>query len=252
MSANRSSAVMQQRRAGAAQRGRHVAPPQLNYFPTPPWATRALCEFLIREGHALDDLVCWEPACGEGHMTRPLQEYFADVVASDVHRYDTIPEVGEHELFDFTLSAMGSGPDQPDFVVTNPPFTLACEFIAAASVVAQRGFALLVRSAFLEGADRHRALWSSNPPSFVLQFSERVVMLEGRLIRAGDVDPFSDQPDRRARSATAYVWLVWLEGEDDTRLRWIPPCRARLERSGDYPDYSAALAIADAPLLDAA
>lgn len=237
MSANRSSAVMQQRRSdGAAEQatsGRCVAPRALNYFPTPPWATRALCEFLIGQGYPLDDLTCWEPACGEMHMARPLSDYFDDVVASDVHRYGD-----DHELFDFTLVRFERRADRPDFVITNPPFTLAIEFIASASAIATRGFAMLVRSAFLEGAARFRRLWSANPPSFVLQFAERVVMLENRLVRAGEADPYSDDPDHRARSATAYVWLVWLDGEPDTRFRWIPPCRARLERAGDYPDYS--------------
>jgi hypothetical protein len=237
VSANRSSAVMQQKRpdGAAAADGRQIAPRALNYFPTPPWATRALCEFLIGQSLPLDDLTCWEPACGEKHMVRPLEEYFRDVIASDVHRY-----AEDHEIFDFTLASFGSGEEQPDFVITNPPFTLAVEFIAAASVVARAGFAMLVRSAFLEGGDRHRRLWSTNPPSFVLQFSERVVMLENRLVRAGDVDPFSQDADHRARSATSYVWLLWIEGEDDTRFRWLPPCRDRLERPGDYPDYSGA------------
>lgn len=247
MSANRSSAVMQQKRPedSAAGSGRQIAPRALNYFPTPPWATRALCEFLIGESLPLDDLACWEPACGEGHMARVLADYFGHVVASDVHRY-----ARDHEIFDFTMARFErpSG-DRPDFVITNPPFQLAAEFIATASAIATRGFAMLVRSAFLEGAARHRRIWAINPPSFVLQFTERVVMLEGRLVRAGDVDPYSDQADRRARSATAYVWLVWLDGEDDTRLRWIPPCRARLERASDYPDYGAA-AASDAPLLE--
>lgn len=235
MTPNRSSAVMQQRRT--------VAPDALDYFPTPPWATRALCEFLEQQVANLRSLVCWEPACGEMHMVRPLGEYFFDVIASDVHRYGD-----DHDLYDFTLSAMlGEGRERPDFVVTNPPFQLATEFIAAASAIAECGFAMLVRTAFLEGADRYRRLWSTNPPSYVLQFTERVVMLEGRLIRAGEIDPFSEQQDRRARSATSYAWLVWFQGEDDTRLRWIPPCRCRLERDGDYPDYLRAEAAA--PLL---
>jgi len=39
--------------------------------------------------------------------------------------------------------------------------------------------------------------------------------------------------DPTAASATAYSWVIWLAGENDTRFRWIPPCRKRLERKGD-------------------
>jgi hypothetical protein len=62
-----------------------VEPPDsLDYFPTPPWATRALCEFL-KLHHKLHGQTCWEPACGGGHMARPLAEYFERVYSSDVH-----------------------------------------------------------------------------------------------------------------------------------------------------------------------
>lgn len=235
MKANRSSAVMQQRRADGAERrsGRLIAPEELEYFPTPPWATRALCEFLqlVQPGD-LRDFSCWEPCCGEGHMARPLGEYFGEVRASDVHPY------GDNEVADFTLVPMVADEiASVDFCVFNPPFKLALAFIQAATAASRMGFAMLVRSAFIEGEERHAKLWSVFPPAYVLQFSERVVMLEGRLIEAGKVDPFAEKPGTKASTATAYVWLVWLAGQFDTRARWIAPCRRRLERPGDYPDY---------------
>lgn len=234
--ANRSSAVMQQKRSDAARgSGRNVAPPALDYFPTPPWATRALCEFLqaVQSGD-LGDFSCWEPSCGEGHMARPLAEYFGHVRASDVHRYDP-----GHELADFTLAPMVANEiGSVDWVITNPPFRLAFEFIKAAIAASRLGFAMLVRNAFLEGTDRYQQLWSVFPPAYVLQFAERVAMLEGRLVRAGDVDPFAEKEGTKVSSATAYSWVIWLAGQSDPRVRWIGPCRQRLERPGDYPDYS--------------
>ena len=72
----------------------------LDDFPTPPWATRALCEHLIEAGQNLARKSVWEPACGQGYMARPLSEYFGAVYASDVHPY------GYGEVCDF-LSAAG-------------------------------------------------------------------------------------------------------------------------------------------------
>lgn len=222
MTANRSTAVMQRRR---------VAPSALDYFPTPPFATRALCEFLEGEGFPLASQSAWEPACGEGHMVRPLAESFATVRASDVHRY------GDHELIDFTVT--GHTEPQVDWVITNPPFCLAEPFIGVALDRARIGAAMLVRSAFLEGQTRHQRLYRHTPPAFVLQFVERVVMLEGRLVRSGLVDPYHAIAGGKATSATSYCWLVWLRGQSgDTRLRWIPASLARLERPGDYPAYA--------------
>ena len=42
-------------------------------------------------------------------------------------------------------------------------------------------------------------------------------------------------------TATAYAWLVWEKSETGllpttTQFGWIPPCRARLERPGDYEE----------------
>jgi len=222
MSANRSTAVMQRRK---------VAPDSLDYFPTPPFATRALCELLEGEIGPLQQLRAWEPACGELHMAWPLAEYFGEVRASDVHRYTPA-----QELFDFTLAQAVD--DETDVVISNPPFRLAFDFIEAGLRVARVATAMLVRSAFLEGQDRFAKLWSQIPPTFVLQFTERVVLLEGRLIQAGAIDPFAEKQGTKASSATAYVWLVWIRGRPpSTALRWLAPCRAKLERPGDYPNY---------------
>ena len=227
---NRSTAVMQRRR---------VAPDSLDYFPTPPFATRALCEFLSRGAPSLPlaDMRVWEPACGELHMARALGEYFGDVRSSDVHRY------GDHEVMDFLF--FGGREPETDWIITNPPFVLAEQFIQTALTVAKGGVAMLLRGAFLEGQDRYAHLFERTPPDYVLQFTERVVMLEGRLIRAGEVDPFAEKGGTKASSATSYCWFVWLGGGfewRDTRLRWIAPCRQRLERPGDYPDYAAVAA----------
>ncbi len=240
---NRSTAVMQRRR---------VAPDSLDYFPTPPFATRALCEFLQAgpPSLTLGDLTVWEPACGELHMARPLGEYFGMVRASDVHSY------GAHEVMDFLF--FGAQEPATDWIITNPPFLLAEAFIETALTVAKGGVAMLLRSAFLEGQDRHATLFEDCPPNYVLQFTERVVMLKDRLIRAGATDPFADRPGTKASSATSYCWFVWIgggRGWRDTRLRWIAPCRHRLERPRDYPDYAPPVAtVADdgqADLIDA-
>ena len=72
---NRSTAVMQQRGLPADS---------LDFFPTPPWAMRALI------GHVLPELagsVICEPACGAGDMARPLAEVACEIYASDIHDY---------------------------------------------------------------------------------------------------------------------------------------------------------------------
>lgn len=205
MTQNTSHAVMSQR---------HEAHDSLDHFPTPPWATRALCEWLSRDD-SLDQRSAWEPACAEGHMSRPLAEYFASVYSSDVHDYG----FGEQEDFLFRFR-----PRLIDWIITNPPFRLGEQFATAAVERASRGVALLVRTAFLESAARHESLFSRLPPSDILQFVERVPMFKGRL-------------DRQGSTATAYCWLVWRKkySAGRTIFHWLAPCRKRLERDSDYP-----------------
>lgn len=186
----------------------------LDDFPTPPWATRALCEWLIVQGISLFRDTVREPAANRGHMVQPLREYFGQVEASDIFDYGAgFPQ--QDYLF-------GPAPARVDWTITNPPFRLAEQFIQRALETSDQGVAMILRTAFLEGAGRYRTLFRTTPPSDVLQFSERVVMHKGKLAPKGS-------------SATAYCWLVWnRRAAHETRLRWIAPCRKRLERITDY------------------
>lgn len=180
--------------------------------------TAALCEWLRGRGEELDQFNCREPAANRGHMVRPLAEYFRRVEASDIYDYGAGYPQADY-LF-------GPPPEPVHFTITNPPFKLAEQFIERMAATSEFGFAVIVRSAFVEGVGRFERLFSKNPPSHVLQFTERVVMHKGRLAPEGS-------------TATAYCWLVWLDGgapsEDcDTAFEWIAPCRKRLERPGDY------------------
>eukprot|EP01137_Pigoraptor_chileana_P020428 Opistho-2@6560 len=114
MNQNTSSAVMQQR---------SEPHDSLDDFPTPPWATRALCG-LIQNQYRLQTKTVREPAANRGHMVKPLQEYFHTVEASDIHDYGAGFPVRDY-LF-------GPPPPMVDWTITNPPFRLAEQFIRLA------------------------------------------------------------------------------------------------------------------------
>lgn len=208
MTQNTSHAVMAQR---------HEAHDSLDDFPTPPWAVRALCQYVLPT-KALKALRCWEPACNRGYMARPLAEYFASVETSDIHDYGW---AGQQRIADFLFERPTTA-DRPEYIITNPPFRLADQFaLHALSVWQADTVALLVRTAFLEGARRHETLFGPHPPAIVAQHTERVPMLRGR-----------HDPD--ASTATAYAWIVWRRGwSKGTQFRWIPPCRRELQKPTD-------------------
>ncbi|WFT88022.1 SAM-dependent methyltransferase [Rhizobium leguminosarum] len=183
-------------------------------FPTPPWATRGLIEHILEDKTSLGDLTCLEPACGAGHMAKVLGEYFGTVHATDAYHYGYGPV---RDFLKYPYEANGF-----DWVITNPPFRLAEDFILRALTVARKGVAILARTVFLESSGRYQAIFRDTPPSKFAQFVERVPMVKGRL-------------DRKATTATGYAWLVWEKGAACApRLMWIPPCRKALERLHDY------------------
>jgi len=198
VSQNRSTAVMQRR---------HVTVDKLDYYPTPPWATRAFLREVL--GHYLPLPSVWEPACGEGHMVEVLREFTDNCTASDVHDYGRCFTVGSY---------VGEGIDvMPtcadfDWIITNPPFNLAVEFAERALREARFGVALLLRSAWTEGSERYDRLFKDNPPSLIAQYCERVPMVAGRY-------------DPAATTASSYAWFVWCADMRSygTQFKWIAP-----------------------------
>jgi hypothetical protein len=222
VSQNTSNAVMQRRREPKDS---------LDDFPTPPWATRALMEHIIIPevyGGVLPVLNAWEPACNRGFMAKPLKEYFPTMFCSDVHDYGYEHMNARHDFLWPTLPEL-LVPERVDWIITNPPFRLAEQFISRALTIAREGVAIIQRTAFAEGHKRYTSLFRERPPFIVAQHVERVPMQKGTCYHTSE-------------TATAYAWYVWLADENmsDTRFMWIPKCRKKLQRPGDYMDEGAA------------
>ena len=227
-------------RGSTAVMARRVEPPDsLDYFPTPPWATRALCKHVL-PGH-LKDYSVWEPACGEGHMAATLAEYFAVVYATDIFEYKTnggkCPPFWYRDL-DFLSDEVDDWRKRSgaaDWIVTNPPFNAALDFTLLALERARIGVAIFARIQFLESIPRYERLFKKRPPSILAPFVERVPLTKGCW------DPV-------ASTATNYCWYVWIAGVSGTTLQFIPPgCRHSLTLPGDTERFAVK---AETPLLD--
>ena len=166
-----------------------------DFFPTPEWATHALIDNERFEGDI------WEPACGNGSMARVLEATGNRVIASD--------------LFDRGYGEAGIdflSPDRiVDNIVTNPPYNAAEGFVQSGLRASRKKFALLLRLAFLEGANRERTIFSKTPPSRVWVFSERITFYPAGAVQKGT-------------GTTAYAWFVWDKNSASrTELKWLKP-----------------------------
>lgn len=183
----------------------------LDDFPTPPWATRALIEHVLwpsaREN--LKTATAWEPACGRRIMSDVLEEYFRDVIASDIASYATIYNRAPDFLGDYRTTAP---PQTYHWFITNPPFNMALDFVLKALDEARQGVAILVRSNWIESQGRYEKLFSKRPPTIIAPFVERVPMIKGVW-------------NPEASTATSYSWFVWdceIRSDKPPRVIWIP------------------------------
>ena len=195
----------------------------LDFFATPPWATRALIEHVFekleRRSHCKFQNA-WEPACGEGHMAEVLREYFLRVIASDIHDYG-YPET---KVADFLK---GPSLRNADWIITNPPFGEVGEsFVLNAIDAAGTGVAMFMRVQWLDTIGRYEHIFRDKPPTLIAFFAERVPLCKGRW-------------DPEGSTATAYMWLVWIKGAEPRAPFWIPPgCREALTRPDDTERFT--------------
>jgi len=129
-----------------------------DYYPTPENVTLALANRLQLKG-----VTVWEPACGAGHMARALQQCGAHVVASELHHQGY--GIGGVDF----LSA--DPPADCEWIITNPPFRLAEQFIERC-IQHKKNFAMLLKSQYWHSA-RRRELFESHRPSCVLPLTWR-------------------------------------------------------------------------------
>ncbi|TGN90959.1 methyltransferase [Bradyrhizobium yuanmingense] len=199
--------------------GRVEPDDSLDYFPTPPFATRALIELVFAHLKlVVKHASAREPACGEGHIAEVLAEYFARVFASDIHAY------GYGDVQDFLDEHTSQ---TADWFITNPPFgELAESFLLRMLQLARVGVAIFVRLQWLEGEGRYERIFSKTPPTLVAFFTERVPLCKGRW-------------DPEGGTATAYLWLVWVRGRKPQAPFWIPPiARKTLTRPDDAARFT--------------
>jgi hypothetical protein len=166
-----------------------------DFFPTPAWATYALID---NEKFAGD---IWESACGNGAMSAVLEHASRRIKSSDL--FDRgFGEIG----VDFLRTNR-----KADNIITNPPYNAAEGFVRSGVKAARKKFALLLRLAFLEGANRANTIFSQTPPSRVWVFSERITFYPAGAVQQGS-------------GTTAYAWFVWdKDAPPHTELKWFKP-----------------------------
>lgn len=166
-----------------------------DYYATDPRAVELLLE------HETFAPMIWEPACGEGHISKVLKACGYDVTSSDL--IDRGYGAGDVDFLRTPESCLLAD------IITNPPYKYAREFVEKALEVVAPGqkVAMFLKLTFLEGQSR-RELFKTHPPQTVYVSSAR--------LECGKNGEFTGS------SAVAYCWIVWQKGHTGpTLLKWI-------------------------------
>ena len=123
-----------------------------DFYPTPPEVTVALLKFLRLPTQSN----IWEPACGEGHMVRAIEAMGYQVIGTDIQKGA-----------DFLKTSLVNC----DWIITNPPFRTAEEFIRRCAEH-NKPFALLLKAQFWNAAKRYK-LFQEITPMYVLPLTWR-------------------------------------------------------------------------------
>ena len=170
-----------------------------DFYPTPPEAVEAL----MQKEDFLQNV--WEPACGDGAISRRLELHGFNVVSTDLNDFG----FGSTKI-DFLLEQKALA----DQVITNPPFKLANQFVHQCQRLKIRKYAMLLRLAFLEGQDRKKSIFDIYPPVRIWIFSKRLTMWRG-----------DEERPEGSSGTTAYAWFIWensrFHNSAQTTVGWI-------------------------------
>ena len=140
--------------------------------------------------------VC-EPACGAGAISNILKERWNDGLVSAYDKETNfLSETGNY-----------------DYIITNPPFSLAHDFILKAKTVVNKKFALLLPLSYLHGKKRFDEIYSDKEfPLKKVHVFTRYPMLGEKLREDG----------KYTTGMMVYAWFVWEKGySDEPTISWI-------------------------------
>jgi len=175
-----------------------------DFYATDPDSVRALFDNadIIGDGF-------YEPCCGQGNIAEVIKEYYpkAVVIVSDIvdRGYpNTITK-------DFLEDKRDIG---ADWVITNPPYKYAKEFVENSLKIASKGVAMFLKIQFLEGQSRKE--WFQNSPlKYVYVFSKR----QDPWRNGEKVNP---KTGKKWGSTMCFAWFIWeKEYKGEPIIRWI-------------------------------
>lgn len=172
-----------------------------DYYATDPNSLKIFLKALKRDNIKLNNNI-WECACGQGHLSRVLEDNNYNVYSTDL--IDRNYGMGGVDFLSTNMIWKGD-------ILTNPPYKYAKEFVEhSIKILEENNYCIMfLKIQFLEGKAR-RKLFDKHPPKYIYVNSERQTCY------------ISGNMEKKISSASCYCWFMWQKGySGEPTIRWI-------------------------------
>lgn len=180
-----------------------------DYYATNPRDTNNFLDLIDNGGeYDLNNSTILEPAAGEGHIVNELaKRYNSKIVATDLIDRGASNVVGGVDFLNNSFNI-----PRFDYIITNPPFILAKEFIDKSLTISDNVF-MFAKLQFLEGKAR-KEWFKTLPLKYVYVYSYRA-----NPMRNGSA---TDENGKKYSSTMAFAWYVFDNNyTGEPIIRWI-------------------------------
>lgn len=175
-----------------------------DFYATAPETTKLFLDRFLKDGGDLGNDI-WECACGEGHISIVLKEYFPQ---RNIRSTDLIDRGFGTGGVDFLTAE-----NKADTIITNPPFSLMNEFIEHGLKLCNKSLILFGKIQTLEGMERV-SLLKKSPLQYVYVYTKRQATWKNG-------EPL-DSNGKHWATTMCTAWFVWnKQYTGEPVLRWI-------------------------------
>ena len=148
-----------------------------------------------------------EPACGQGHISKTLKELLPNFNITSTDLIDRGYGVGGIDFLTYDYKKMF------DVVITNPPFSLAKEFIEKGLKISNKYVIMLCKIQLLEGTKRKEMFFNTPLKYVYVHTTRQATWKEGKPL---------DPNGKKWATTMCLAWFVWdKDYKGEPIIRWI-------------------------------
>ena len=185
-----------------------------DFYATDPKAVEMLLNTGIFDWCYLPWIYVLEPCVGQGHIIDTVKNFYNKTKELQITTIDLIDRGYPNTIVTDFLTWK---PDKGyDLIITNPPYSLAKEFVEKGMECLCKGgyMCMFLKIQFLEGAKREE-LFDKYPPKYIYVFRNRMAIWNNG-------QPKDPKTGKKWATTMCHAWFVWEKGStSEPIVRWL-------------------------------